>query len=451
MTQSSTHAHPIVQLCISDNFRAISFLGDSNLIQLGDTIVLITSILQKFYHTLGQVKVSFKNSSSEKEVLDSDSSEPSEISYYLPCQYIELIFDYLTQRLKKIVLKNVNKLILSYRNKYFSHPRQSLAPNLKEIDAVFGSTKPGKIDSKTNSYILDYDKHAYKLSGEEENLNLKKDFNENQDSFSCQRSGSLLQFIFNNNNDTSSSSSTKIKVHNKLVCSEINLIAQTSSSKLRTGILSEACPIILEKLYISNSQQNSQNYTLKFNLFNLKSPTDTEITFFTRQINSHDHVQIVESELGCPNEIFFKSEHEHLTLSNNDQNSASTDFYYNYYDFGLDVLFSGQTKTVKKFILHTCVFEHEEFGRRYSPCNFEFLKSGLNSRSRFGDEIVEKLVKSNLMLLSRNNQVSDSNTLKSLISITGSSKSSGFLYQSNKDNEIYEFTSSGRLALVTIY
>lgn len=113
------------------------------------------------------------------------------------------------------------------------------------------------------------------------------------------------------------------------------------------------------------------------------------------------------------------------------------------------------------------MYEHEDFSKRYSPCNFSLEESKIDNFSKFYDDAVQKMVvekkedgaesststseHDNVMLLTRNNCVSDKNVLKALIKITGSQKNSGFVFHSLRSHEIYEFTSSGKLAVVTIY
>lgn len=50
--------------------------------------------------------------------------------------------------------------------------------------------------------------------------------------------------------------------------------------------------------------------------------------------------------------------------------TAGPDYYYNYFNLGLDVLFDGRTHLVKKVVLHTNAPTHERFSR-YSRCFFE--------------------------------------------------------------------------------
>ncbi|KAJ1979749.1 hypothetical protein H4R35_001397 [Dimargaris xerosporica] len=65
-----------------------------------------------------------------------------------------------------------------------------------------------------------------------------------------------------------------------------------------------------------------------------------------------------------------------VVLSTTDQVPASRDYFYNYYELGLDVLLDGSSHRCKKVLLHTNVPGHYDFGR-YQKCFFTLkLASG---------------------------------------------------------------------------
>lgn len=432
--------HPIVPITISENIQAISFINDENFIYIGDSIVKVTNILENFYHTLGKVKV---------EILKSQNK----IIYTVINQYTKLTFNYYTQQLTQILLSNVDKLILKYSNNYFSDPRQLLAPTLKEINDCFGATKPGYVEGK--EYILNYN--------------------------------DKICFGFLNKNPESSS---QIKIHNNLICSSLKLNRSIDKkSKFNKFLTCASNPEpILNLLQIS--QDKNENYIFNFNFLILlsgKNFADFDTGFESEesegaqeivrystgnrnfidksgnlqticlQIKFGDSCQSLISKIGGPDEVYFKSENGHKKIRGE---CVGTDFYFNYFKYGLDILFSGQTKTIKKVILHTANPEHEDFAKRYSPCNFKLdndtnILTNVNcnfdtikNRINFGGDISTS---DHLMLLSRNNNVEKCNALNELINITGAMLSSGFLYHNKYKKEIYEFTSSGELGIATFY
>ena len=76
----------------------------------------------------------------------------------------------------------------------------------------------------------------------------------------------------------------------------------------------------------------------------------------------NDCCQNVQSELGSPDGVFFKSEKQKYIGS---PDTIATDFIFNYFKLGIDLLFDGRTKRLKKCILHTCHPEHQDFGKKY--------------------------------------------------------------------------------------
>lgn len=81
--------------------------------------------------------------------------------------------------------------------------------------------------------------------------------------------------------------------------------------------------------------------------------------------------QDVFSDFGPPKQVCVKDvDAVRIHSSGLPVSRSGPDYYYNYFDLGLDVLFDGQTHSVKKLILHTNPPTHERFSR-YSRCFFQ--------------------------------------------------------------------------------
>lgn len=88
-------------------------------------------------------------------------------------------------------------------------------------------------------------------------------------------------------------------------------------------------------------------------------------------------MQDVLSDLGPPDEIFYKEEDKmriHLASALEHQNSNSGnvalaarsgcgDYFYNFYSLGFDILFDSHTHTVRKIVVHSNFPNHHEFNR----------------------------------------------------------------------------------------
>lgn len=82
------------------------------------------------------------------------------------------------------------------------------------------------------------------------------------------------------------------------------------------------------------------------------------------------------SVLGNP-EGFFRKERDHVAIYRTpgglaevaETAEACSDYFYNYFSAGLDILFDGRTHRAKKFVLHTNFPGHADFNV-YHKCQF---------------------------------------------------------------------------------
>jgi len=410
---------PILELTVSDRCDAIYLLQET--LSLGDTLVSVVQVLEKFYHAIGPVSVKINTTTA--------------IDLTIPGQNIILSFDYNTQRLHKITLQQVQKSVLKYRSAQFSSPAQALLPRLQEIDASFGATRPGQI-TKDGLYVLTYPG---------------------------------INFTFPLPNNSS-------KIHNNLVCGEIQIFLNNSTTKNTSDTLplSTKSNYALESLVICQTHDGEEQKTTKppptiiitpessdetvskkygyrfeFTLLHQNKLTHQRQTI-TRSVRLNDCCQNVQSELGSPDNVFFKSDKQKQFGA---PDTIATDFFFNYFKLGVDFLFDGRTKRLKKAMLHTCHPEHQDFGKKYSPCIFSLSRPDNKNSINFSSTLTDlmKSIKSlaDPIMVSRNN--SCQTMLDELSSITGSNKSSSFVYHSRLYSELYELTANGRLAMLTLY
>merc|ERR1711884_944312 len=101
-------------------------------------------------------------------------------------------------------------------------------------------------------------------------------------------------------------------------------------------------------------------------------PSTSSLESIKKTIKFGDSVQDVMSAVGAPNRIFYKSEDKMKIHSPNAHRKASqlkSDYFYNYFTFGMDLLFDAKHNKVKKFILHTNFPGHYNFNM-YHRCEF---------------------------------------------------------------------------------
>ncbi|CAF4963672.1 unnamed protein product [Rotaria sp. Silwood1] len=105
---------------------------------------------------------------------------------------------------------------------------------------------------------------------------------------------------------------------------------------------------------------------------------DDHIDYLDATVHFDDTCQDILSVIGSPNNVYYKTDDKikihnpSPTISLSQRSQDKSDFYYNYVNFGMDILFDGQSHTVKKFILHTNFPCHYLFDS-YFPCNFELI------------------------------------------------------------------------------
>lgn len=92
-------------------------------------------------------------------------------------------------------------------------------------------------------------------------------------------------------------------------------------------------------------------------------------------VNFGMSAQDVITTIGPPSDVFYKA-HDKMKIHCKAKKSSSTqptggpDYFFNYFDLGIDILFSGGTHVAIKFILHSNQPGHFNFDR-YLRCNFE--------------------------------------------------------------------------------
>jgi hypothetical protein len=117
---------------------------------------------------------------------------------------------------------------------------------------------------------------------------------------------------------------------------------------------------------------------LYFLVFFFFSQISEGIYFQKREcfIGFESSTQDVVSDLGPPDKIYFKEQDKMKIHSSSGVavGMKGTEYFYNYFSLGLDILFDVTKHTVKKIILHTNFPSHYDFNR-YTKCNFRITKS----------------------------------------------------------------------------
>eukprot|EP01100_Stratorugosa_tubuloviscum_P004572 TRINITY_DN2149_c2_g1_i2.p1 TRINITY_DN2149_c2_g1~~TRINITY_DN2149_c2_g1_i2.p1 ORF type:complete len:433 (-),score=132.97 TRINITY_DN2149_c2_g1_i2:70-1368(-) len=250
----------------------------------------------------------------------------SSIKLRINSMNLTLKFEALTQRLKHIEVglwNQSNLPQLRYSGVFFCSP--DIKPTYKMIYKNFGPSHPGELDKENLQYILQYPGLVFTFNIPKENLE-----------------------AFSNN--------------------EIPIEFPD-----RTSIIASTMKVFYGKSYIQSLLPSLPQNNLY--LEPIITIISQGILFSKRNriIDFDSSVQDVLSELGPPNHVYYKEE-DKMRIHSGQGNfgTGCGDYFFNYFNLGVDFLFDIITHEVKKITLHTNFPLHYDFSR-YTKCNFSIL------------------------------------------------------------------------------
>ncbi|CAH8614307.1 unnamed protein product [Schistosoma margrebowiei] len=281
---------------------------------LGMPIQQMIDILRKQDHTIKNVDFWY----SDKDPFSMN------LVLVLPGDGVKFHFDPFLQRLRIIEVFDLSSITLRYWSQYFNSP--SILPTMQEVLRIFGSTKPLAPAESDGDYQLTYRGITFILrrfsTGSRESIDSKSDLL------------ATRLFIYLGSN----LAEAKVPVELPSACYLQN--------------------VFLERLEVNRSVNSTTDLTLHLVAQDLNvNPTrEPQIRRFTRSLTFGDSVQDVLSALGSPSRVFYKTEDKmkiHLPQSHRLVQPRKSDYFFNYFPLGLDILFDAQTHEVMKFVLHT--------------------------------------------------------------------------------------------------
>ncbi|KAK3086507.1 hypothetical protein FSP39_019366, partial [Pinctada imbricata] len=261
---------------------------------------------------------------------------------------IRLIFDPISQRLKIIEVNNMSKVRLKYCGVHFNSPQ--VQPTIEQIDQSFGATHPGVYNSEKQLFVLNFRGLSFDFPIESRfeptyahGLGSLQFPNGSSPIVSrmCIYTGSSLV-------DTKVPPLPIICFHGNCFVDCIEVLREENVTK---GL---KCILVTEG--------NGPGKVL-----------DPKKKVVERIVHFGDSSQDVVSALGSPSRVFYKAEDKmkiHSPNAHKRIRCGSSDYFYNYFTMGLDVLFDANTHQVKKFILHTNFPGHYNFNM-YCRCEFK--------------------------------------------------------------------------------
>ncbi|KAK2722518.1 hypothetical protein QYM36_002905 [Artemia franciscana] len=351
----------------------------------------------------------------------------------LPQDGIRLVFDSISQRLKIIEVYDVKKVKLKYLGNTFNAPE--VPPTVHVIDQVFGATHPG---------VYDVQKQLFTLNFRGLSLSFPVDLK-------CQpryvHGLGSLQFP----------PGTLPTLSQMFVYSGTNL-TEVKAPSLPVSLY--AGMVFLDNLIVIREGNRTLGVQLSLmcegiqRLFQLKKVDRTaKIMFGTSP-------QDVVTEIGAPSRIFYKSDDKmriHRPNAHRRTLTTQSDYFFNYFTLGIDLLFDSKTHRLKKILLHTNFPGHYDFNM-YHRCNFtlslpfgEELSTGLLSS---GQQLAGNLT---ITAVTKWNEIadklkpSDKPIILNRVSTPNATNPFGSTYCFGYQDIIFEVTSNGHLGSVTFY
>ncbi|CAH1269241.1 C16orf70 [Branchiostoma lanceolatum] len=283
------------------------------------------------------------------QVLYSDTQNPlgMDLVLNLTQDGIRLIFDPMVQRLKIIEVYNLSKVKLKYCGVHFNSPH--VQPTIEQIDQSFGATHPGVYDAARHVFMLNFRGLSFSFPIESK--------------FEPHYTHGLGSLQFPNG---ASPTVSQMCIYTG------NSLADTKAPPMPLSCFHGNCyPETVEVLRDNNGPtglriQLAIEGTGPGHVSELRRKTLEKLIMFG------DSAQEVTSYLGSPSKVFYKSEDKMRIHSPSPRKlapSKSSDYFFNYFTLGLDVLFDANTHRVKKFILQTNFPGHYNFNIYYR-CDF---------------------------------------------------------------------------------
>lgn len=315
---------------------------------LGTPINQIIVGIQNVYRSIKNVEFTYCN----KEPFGRD------ITITLRNNGVRLHFDSHRQLLRLIEVFDFKHMKLHYGHTIFSSPDEPA--DVGKVEKCFGATVPGVYDEKQQKYFLHWQGISFCFPTKETSSSLQTSYAHGLGSLnfaSTELPRLELMTIFVGPSPS------------KMRLPEIPLIVYCANPHL----------IVAESLNDKDSGQ-LLGFRVKFTIEDVTERSNDELQLIEleRDIFLGDTQQAVMTKLGAPSKIYYKSDDKMLIqrrgtrperMHRGGDDEDKPDFFFNYFSLGMDLLFDIDSRCLIKFVLHTNVPGHFDFGI-YNRCEF---------------------------------------------------------------------------------
>ncbi|XP_017773620.1 PREDICTED: UPF0183 protein CG7083 [Nicrophorus vespilloides] len=261
---------------------------------------------------------------------------------------IRLFFDPVVQRLKIIEICNMKMVKLKYCGLAFNSPE--VLPSIEQIEHSFGATHPGVYDSEKQLFVLNFRGLSFYFPVE-----------------SRFQTGS-----------THNLGSLHFPPGSSPLVSRMAIYSGASVEMASAPELPLSCfhgQMYLKKAEVIRGDSYTKGIKLSLLVGANTRRIDSSKMQIEREVMLGNSAQDVASNLGAPCKVFYKSEDKMRIHSPNAHRRVAacrSDYFFNYFTLGLDILFDARTHLVKKVVMHTNYPGHYNFNM-YQRCEFSVL------------------------------------------------------------------------------
>ncbi|CAH4023406.1 PHAF1 protein CG7083 [Pieris brassicae] len=286
------------------------------------------------------------------QVLYSDQNPLSvDLVINMPQDGIRLIFDPVAQRLKIIEIYNMKLIKLRYSGMCFNSPE--ITPSIEQVEHCFGATHPGLYDSQRHLFALNFRGLTFYFPVDSK---FEPGYAHGLGSLQFPNGGSPVV------------ARTTIYYGSQHQASKPNSggrwsapLADLPPSCYRQQLHLRRCDVI---------RSASSTVALRLHLLAEGGRGGAAVSR-RRVVRFGDSCQAVSRALAAPARLYYKADDKMRIHRPTARRRAPphTDYFFNYFTLGLDVLFDARTHSVKKFVLHTNYPGHYNFNM-YHRCEF---------------------------------------------------------------------------------
>ncbi|XP_038218369.1 UPF0183 protein CG7083 [Zerene cesonia] len=271
----------------------------------------------------------------------------------MPQDGIRLIFDPVAQRLKIIEIYNMKLVKLRYSGLCFNSPE--ITPSIEQVEHCFGATHPGLYDGQRHLFALNFRGLTFYFPVDSK---FEPGYAHGLGSLQFPNGGSPVvsrtTIYYGSQHQLTRSS-------NGGRCSAP--LADLPLSCYRHQLHLRRCDVL---------RTATSTLGLRLHIYTEGSRAGEAPAARRRVVRFGDSCQAVSRALAAPARLYYKADDKmriHRPTARRRPPPAS-DYFFNYFTLGLDVLFDARTHQVKKFVLHTNYPGHYNFNM-YHRCEFE--------------------------------------------------------------------------------